>query len=367
MTIYVGSLKYTPVFKSHCCAFGRACEKKGYSMRYLFGREYEWMLPRGVKEKTTFIGRSVSVSSMLKDALSFKNKEKIRKIFSEDQPTYVYMHNYHFLNHHIAKLSKRHDCVFIYHVHEPYVQDKKAHGGFHQYWLYLFECFQGKLLENTDVAIVSSNMASHLFDLRYPNFSGKKMFVPLMYEDLGNSGFDMQNREHVTFVGPPVPAKNPEKFLEIVRYSNENNLNSKFLLISRTKVKDGYFREKNLQVFRRERISDEEFGELIKRSIAVLTPYRRETQSSVILVSYMYGTPVVSSDVGGLTEFVSHKKTGYILDVDAKAEEWIEGINYVRENFPMLSKNCRRYFVENFSGKNWEKYLGDLLIWRRSL
>lgn len=362
MTIYVGSLKYSPVFKSHCCAFGKACEKKGYPVKYLFSREYKWMLPEEIEEKTTFIGHSISIPSMLKDALSFKNRERIRKIFSQEQPSHVYIHNYHFLNHYIAKLSKRHDCVFIYHMHEPYVQDKKSHGGFHQYWLYLFEYFQEKLLENTDVAVVSSNMASRLFDLRYPDFSGRKMLIPLMYEDLGDSNSDMQDREYVTFVGPPVPAKNPEKFLEIVRFSNENNLGLRFLLISRSKVNDmKYLREKDLQIFSKEGISDEEFGELIKRSLVVLTPYRRETQSSVILVSYMYGTPVISSDVGGLPEFVSHGKTGYLLDIDAKVEEWIKGISYVQENFPMMSKSCRKYFVENFSGKNWEKYLGDIL------
>jgi len=362
MTIYVGSLKYSPVFKSHCCAFGRACEEKGYSVRYLFSREYDWLLPREVKEKTTFIGRSVNISSMLKDTFSLKNREEIKKIFSEDQSTHVYMHNYHFLNHYIAKLSKRHDCSFIYHVHEPYVQDKKAHGGFHQYWLHLFEYCQGKLLEDTDIAIISSNAASHLFDLRYPNFSGKKMQIPLMYEDLGDSSFDMQDRKYITFVGPPVPAKNPEKFLEIVRISNENKLGLRFLLISRSKVKDvRYFQEKNLQIFSKERISDEEYGELIKRSIAVLTPYRRETQSSVIFVSYMYGTPVLSSNVGGLPEFVSHKKTGYLLDLNAEVEEWVEGIRYIENNFTRLSKNCRKYFVENFSGKNWEKYLNVLV------
>ena len=362
MTICVGSLKYSPVFKSHCCAFGRACEEKGYSVRYLFSREYDWLLPGEVKEKTTFVGRSVSISSMLKDALSFKNREKLRKTFLEDKPTHVYMHNYHFLNHYIAKLSKRHGCVFIYHVHEPYVQNKKAHGGFHQYLLYLFEYFQGKLLENTDVAIVSSDIASHLFDLRYPNFPGKKMLIPLMYEDLGSLASDTQHREYITFVGPPVPAKNPEKLLEIVSYSNDNDLGLKFALISRSEVKDArYFREKNLEIFFKKRISDEEFGGLIKRSMIVLTPYKRETQSSVILVSYMYGTPVVSSNAGGLPEFVFQMKTGYLLDVDAKVEEWIEGISYVRKNFPMLSKSCRKYFVENFSGKNWEKYLGDLL------
>jgi glycosyltransferase involved in cell wall biosynthesis len=321
------------------------------------------MLPNEIKKKTTFIGNSVNISTMLKDTFSLKNIEEIRKIFSEDKPTHIYLHNYHFLNNYIAKLAKKFNSVFIYHVHEPFVQDKKAHGGLHQYWLYLFEYFQEKLLKNTDVAVVSSKEALRLFNFRYPSFSGKKILIPLLYEDLGESESDAQKREYVTFVGPPVPAKNPEKFLEIVKYSNANGLNMRFLLISRSKVRDNRFlREKNLEIFCKERISDEEFGELIKRSIAVITPYRRATQSSVILVSYMYGTPVVSSDVGGLPEFVSHKRTGYLLDINANVEEWVEGINYVQKNFTRLSAECRRFFVENFSGKNWEKYIDDLLI-----
>jgi glycosyltransferase involved in cell wall biosynthesis len=358
----VGSLKYSPVFKSHCCAFGRACEEKGYSVRYLFSNEYQWMLPSEVKEKTTFVGHSTSISSMIEDSLSFKNKKTIGRMFSEDQPTHIYMHNYHFLNHYIAKLSKKYDCNFIYHVHEPFVQNKKAHGGFHRYWLYIFEYFQGKLLESTDIAIVSSNAASDLFDLRYPVFSGKKMLVPLMYEDLGNQSVGAQDREYVTFVGPPVPAKNPEKFLEIVKFSNDSNLSLKFLLISRSEVNDErYFQEKNLEVFSEERITDEEFGGLIKRSIAVLTPYTRETQSSVILVSYMYGTPVISSNVGGLPEFVSHGKTGCLLDVDSSVNHWIDCLSYIQRNFSELSENCREDFVEKFSGENWKKYIDDIL------
>jgi len=361
MTIYVGSLKYAPIYKSHCCAFGKECEKHGYSVRYLFSREYEWMLPNEIKQKTTFIGHSVSIPSMLKDTFSLKNREEIRKIFSEDKPTHIYMHNYHILNHFIAKLAKRRGSIFIYHVHEPYVKEKKAHGGFHQYLLYLFEYFQGKLLEDTGIAIVSSNMASRLFNMKYPNFSEKKMLIPLMYEDLGGLDSGKQDREYVTFVGPPVPAKNPEKFLDVVKYSNDNNLGLKFLLISRSKIKDNMYFQRNLEVFSKERISDEEFGELIKKSIVVLTPYSRETQSSVILVSYMYGTPVVSSNVGGLPEFVNHGKTGYLINVDAPVEDWIEGINYVMKNVSRMTVNCRNYFVENFSGKNWKKYLNDLL------
>ena len=71
-------------------------------------------------------------------------------------------------------------------------------------------------------------------------------------------------KRYITFVGPPVPAKNPEKFLEIIRYSNDNDLNFKFLLITRFPLDDTRFhREENLRVFSKPRISDEEFGDFV--------------------------------------------------------------------------------------------------------
>jgi glycosyltransferase involved in cell wall biosynthesis len=114
-------------------------------------------------------------------------------------------------------------------------------------------------------------------------------------------------------------------------------------------------------IFYKRRIPDEEFGDLIRNSYVVLAPYKRETQSAGILVSYMYGTPVVSSNVGGLPEFVNHGKTGYLVNVDSPVEDWIEGINYTMKNFSRMTVNCRNYFVENFSEKTWKKYLNDLL------
>jgi len=353
---------YSPVYKSHCCAFGKACEESGYSIRYLFSREYEWMLSKQVKEKTVFIGSSTSILSMLEDTLNLKNIRSINEIFSKDEPTHVYLHNYHLLNHFIARMCKRHGCRLVYHAHEPYVEKKGAHGGLQHYWLYLSEYMEARLLRNTDVAIVSSKEGSRLFDKVYPWFQGRKVEIPLMYEDLWGDVDPLDERKYITFVGPPVPAKGPEIFLRIVDYAANNNLGWSFLLISRSELNDPRFPNKsNLLIFYKKRISDEEFGGLIRRSLVVLTPYKRETQSSVILVSYMYGTPVVSSNVGGLPEFVSYGKTGYLVDEDAPVEEWIEGINYTMRNFSKMTVNCRNYFVENFAGKNWRKNLNDIL------
>jgi glycosyltransferase involved in cell wall biosynthesis len=357
----VGSLKYSPVYKSHCCAFGKACEEEGYDVKYLFGYGYEWMLPAEVKEKTVFVGNSVDLRSMVTDSLSGKNKKKIEEIF-KDKPQAIYLHNYHFLNNYIAKLSKKRGCRFIYHVHEPHVANKKAHGGLHQYWLHLFEYWQGKLLQNTDIAVVSSKFASSLFDARYPNFSGKKLLIPLMFEDLGNSEIEANEREFVTFVGPPIPAKNPEMFLDIVDYAAEHRLDWSFLLVSRKKITDPKFLKKsNLSVYYKEHISDEEYGDLMGSSLLVLAPYKRETQSSVVLVSYMHGTPVVTSNVGGLPEFVKCRKTGDVVNASAPVEDWVKAIGRTLKEVQAMQVNCRRYFLDNFSGKNWRKYLDTAL------
>jgi len=359
--ILVGSLQYSPVYVSHCYAFGNACEKKGYIIRYIFSHEYKWMISDDVKKRTFFIGNSKNIFTMIKDCLIYKNILNINSIL-KNKYDFIYMHNYHLLNHYISKQSKHYGTKFVYHLHEPYVINKKLHGGFQQYWLYLYEFMESLLLRDTDVVIVSSKEASKLFNKRYPWFEGKKMEIPLMYEDVGKSNTPLSDRKYITFVGPPVPAKGPDIFLNIVDYSNNHNLGWKFLLITREKIYNlKFYDKKNLKIYYKEKISDNEFAFLIQNSVIVVTPYKRETQSSVVLVSFMHGVPVISSNVGGLPEFVKHKKTGFIVDINDPIEVWVMGITYLLNNFNILSYNCRKYFSENFSGDNWDKYL-DLIL-----
>lgn len=362
MKIYVGSLQYSPIYKSHCLALGKECEKYGYSVKYLFSDEYGWMLPEEIRDKTIFIGKSIGIISAIVDGLKLKHRNRLREVFLTDKPDYIYMYNYHpFLNYHIAKLAKKYGGTFIQHVHEPYVETKREYKGLRQYWLYLFEYFQEKLLEKTDIAVVSSNKAAALFEKRFPKFLGRKVIIPLMYEDVGELTSSIKERKYITFIGPPVPAKGPETFLKIVDYSEKHNLGLNFVLISRSKIKDSrYYNKKNLKVFHKERISDEKMGEYIQHSLMTITPYKVAMQSSVILVSYMHGTPVISSNVGGLSEFVYHSKTGYLVDKNANVEEWIEGINYIKNNIPKMSNDCRDYFVREFSEINWPKYFDDI-------
>ena len=359
--IIVGSLKFSPVYKTHCLAFAKACEAQGIEVEYLFSKEYEWMLPEDILSKSHLINTSPSMISILKDSLNPNITSTIRSILELKQPSHVYLHNYHILNHLVAKVTRKRGGKFIYHVHEPFVIDKRLHGGFQRYWLYVFEALQDMLLKSTDVAILSSTEAEKLFALRYSTYSGITMHIPLMYEDFGSDLLSETNRRYLTFVGPPVPAKGPEKFLDIVRYSEEKNMGFEFQVISREPLKNPEYQRRNVKIISKRRISDEEYGKKIQESIAVITPYRRETQSSVVLVSCMYGTPILSSNVGGLNESVKHLETGYVLPYDNSTEDWIAGIDYIVLNFNRLSYNCRNFFLKNFSGVQWSNYLPELL------
>lgn len=184
-----------------------------------------------------------------------------------------------------------------------------------------------------------------------------------MCEDLGNDEMDDVDRKYITFVGPPVPAKGPDIFLKLVDYYNgdKSNFNFKFLLISRKKLSGEKFQMSNLKIFHKEKITDEEIGECFKKSLLTITPYTRATQSSVVLVSYMYGTPVLSSNIDGLRECIDHKKTGYLVELNENIKEWGRGIEYIINNNKELSRNCRKYFVNNFSESNWSKIIPKLL------
>ena len=359
--IVIGSLQYSPIYKSHCCALGKQCEKEGYSVKYIFSHEYEWMLPEDIINKTVFVGKSTGLISALIAGLNVGNIQKLNKALLEYNPDYIYMYNYHpFLNYYMAILSHKHGSTFIQHIQEPCVEDKSAYKGFKQYWLYLFEYFQEKLLDRVDIAVLSSKRALYLFDKRYGKFVRTKTMIPLMYEDLGNDLKNIGHRKYITFIGPPVPAKGPETFLDIVDYSNKNGLNFKFLLISNSEVNSSYYEIKNLEIFYKDKISDEIMGDFIKNSLMTVTPYKVATQSSVILTSYMYGTPVLSTNVGGLPEVVHHLKTGYLLDENSIVEEWINGVTFILNNHSEMSKYCRDYFTREFSEINWPKYFFNI-------
>jgi glycosyltransferase involved in cell wall biosynthesis len=60
-------------------------------------------------------------------------------------------------------------------------------------------------------------------------------------------------------------------------------------------------------------ISDEEVAGFFRQSDLCILPYTSATQSGVISTSYSYDTPVVASDVGGLSEYIESGQSGFLV------------------------------------------------------
>ena len=71
----------------------------------------------------------------------------------------------------------------------------------------------------------------------------------------------------------------------------------------------------------------------------IINPSLIENLPTTCLESICCGVPVVAFDVGGTSDIVVHKETGY-LATPYKSEEIIEGIEWCLNNLEKLSKNC---------------------------
>ncbi|MCE1166094.1 MAG: glycosyltransferase family 4 protein [Bacteroidetes bacterium] len=67
-------------------------------------------------------------------------------------------------------------------------------------------------------------------------------------------------------------------------------------------------------------IKPSELVYLVKNSICVVTPYTDSTHSGVVMTSYVFNKPVISSDVGGIREVVHDGETGFLFSNGSEDE-----------------------------------------------
>lgn len=60
-------------------------------------------------------------------------------------------------------------------------------------------------------------------------------------------------------------------------------------------------------------ITDDEIAEVFRQARVCVLPYKSATQSGVIATAYSFQMPVIASDVGGLSEYISEGDTGLLV------------------------------------------------------
>jgi glycosyltransferase involved in cell wall biosynthesis len=111
-----------------------------------------------------------------------------------------------------------------------------------------------------------------------------------------------------------------------------------------------------------EYLPDELLAACIDQADVVVLPYRSATQSAVVQIAFGRGTPVITTNVGGLPEAVQHGATGLVVP---------------RENPTALAEAIARYFAEGLAEPfaaqiranqerfSWAQYIRKIeTVWR---
>ena len=114
----------------------------------------------------------------------------------------------------------------------------------------------------------------------------------------------------------------------------------------------------NLEIINPDFLSDEQILENINRGLVQLLGHNNITQSGVLPLAFMCGTPVLARDLPGFSQFIEHKQNGYLVHPEAPLKEWLDGIRYIVENHQRMSVACRHSYEKWFAPHNLGKYYG---------
>lgn len=100
-------------------------------------------------------------------------------------------------------------------------------------------------------------------------------------------------------------------------------------------------------------IPDSEVKQYFSIAEAVVLPYKSATQSGIIAIAKHFQVPVVTTDVGGLREFIKHPNDGFVVENNSP-EDIAKGIQSVITDQSEVK-------IEGRNDNSWEKFADELL------
>ncbi len=372
-SIYVVSLKYSPVFKTLSFAFGEEASRATHrDVHYLFSQNYRWLVADNhATDKIHYVTTSHNVPSQIRDCLKFLLGGWIGfyRLFRENRPSVVFFSNPHPLNPFLAILARRtsQDVRVISHIHEPDIY-KGVYALGHTIYTRIVMAVQNWMIHLSNDVVVSSEFAKAIFEENFPWYRGQLRLVPLLFEDYQCT--EALPRKYISYVGTVGhhgKHRGIDIFLNLLKHCVQSASEIEFQIVTKddisTYTSDLTHEELSaLHIINKPKISDAEISKALKQSIVCLLLYDYPVkQSGVIPVAYMNGTPVIATEVGGLTESVRTGQTGYLVPSNPQIEEMLRLIGEIKDKQASFSISSRQMFEKTHHMHNWQRYYSWLI------
>jgi len=209
----------------------------------------------------------------------------------------------------------------------------------------------------------SQYMADHIIE---HGFSREKMnVIPLYTQKSSVENVIDPEKNLLLFAGQLIRGKGVDTLLKAMSYLDEKVK----LIICGSGRQEHVYRKMvkrfNLtkRVVFKSKISKRMISEYYQKAAVVVMPSRSpETFGLVGLEAMKVGKPVIASDVGGISEWLAHEKTGLLFPSNNSRAlaDAIEKLLNDKNLLKTMEINARKSFIENFQPENYMKALRKL-------
>lgn len=358
-TAFVVSFNFSPGLKKEFATIGSVFEEAGYSPTYLLSDSYKHIDIEQRFKDVAYLTSASSIRGMATETASPRVWRELQAIIADRTPMHVYLYNPHPLNLVLCKLLRWElgEAVQIsLYLHEPYKPDTSAYGLRTRLKFRITDWLQSRVINLIDRVLLPSKVAKERFRGKYPDFEIDDQLVPILLPDRSNRRFPASERQFFVKVGMVNRATGHDDFMRLVEASRGTESSGGFALVTSSDLPNIPHGEESIEVVAREYISDALIYDYVSRSYAVFKLDRELTQSGVVPVAFMHGTPVIARDIPGLTQHVHHRENGYVVPEDPSIDDLIDAMDAVKANFETFSQSARQDFEETWYRDNWPKY-----------
>jgi len=243
---------------------------------------------------------------------------------------------------------------FIHTNHGLRYKQKKFYKAFLYFLIEIFVLICSKnyvCIRNTDFIYLRSFIKI--------NFLLKKIKVIRLNLDIDYNSFASKNLKKyrhpflIIGIGSLIEIKRPNLFIEWVKFLKKNNIPVKAIWFGK-----GHLKNEMIKITKENSLDIVWFGQTDQKTIYnnlhqasfLMQTSRFEVYPTVILESFCFGTPVISSKYWGVDEIIKDESNGIILKDDFFSSR-LESQKLIKlfsdeEKYCELSNNCRKQFEE---------------------
>lgn len=324
------------------------------------------------KKKIGYLNQSIKVIYK-KSYYNLWGKNPIVNIYSFlkqniDKYDIIHAHSYIFFTSiQCALLKKYRKFPFIMHTHGGINTPFTLSSNFYEQMQLFFKqkifdkTFGRFTIESADVIISVSNKDRILIQKQYKVDKKNNLYIP--------NGVDIEKfkkkykleKEYLTFIGRLSYIKGFDIFIKIIKEIYKRNKGLKFLIIGNGPLKNLVINaKKKLPIKYYSYYPYNKIENIYNKSKILLITSRFEGIPNIIYESLACETPVISSNVGGISEVINHNKNGFLFDIK-NSKKVVDVILNLINNDNLLNefgRKGRKLMKEQFS---WDIIVNQII------